>query len=139
MAQVAHVLARGVREGGVNPIDALRILKHELRRLNTNSWAKVEGRSRGAQASIDKYAPNRPPANGSDDSLHADHVYPLTVDRLHEVTTVEAWTHERERLATVVYVTAKENYALQQIERQGTHGPEKYAKAGVTFATWVPW
>jgi hypothetical protein len=139
MAQVAHVLARGVRDGEVNPADALRILKHELRRLNTNSWRRLEVRSHGAQASIDKYAPNRPPPNGSDDSLHADHVYPLTRGLLHEVTTVEGWAGELRRLAAVVYVTAKENYTLQQIERQGTHGPEKYAKAGVTFATPVPW
>jgi hypothetical protein len=34
--QVAHVLARGVRNGEIDAIDAGRILKRELRRLNTN-------------------------------------------------------------------------------------------------------
>jgi hypothetical protein len=138
-AQVAHVLARGVRDGEVNPIDASRILKHELRRLNTNRSHTLEVRSHGAQASIEKYAPRRPPPNGSGDSLHADHVFPFAVDLLHEVKTVDGWVSELRRLATVVCVTAKENYALEQVEKAGAHGPEKYAAAGVTFASRVPW
>ena len=76
-AQVAHALARAVQHHDVNAIDAARILKHELRRLNTNRSHKLEVRSHGAQASIEKYAPERPPPNGSDDALHADHVYPV--------------------------------------------------------------
>jgi hypothetical protein len=138
-AQVAHVLARGVRDGEVNPVDASRILKHELRRLNTNRSHMLKVRSHGAQASIEKHAPERPPPNGSDDSLHADHVYAFTANLLHRVTTVEAWLRELRRLATVVCVTAKENYALEQVEKAGAQGPEKYAIAGVTFATPVPW
>src|SRR3954468_24763976 len=129
--QVAHVLARGVRNDEVNPIDACRILKHELRRLNTNRSHALEVRSRGAQASIQKHVPKRPPPNGSDDSLHADHVCPFTANLLHEVTTLDAWVGELRRLAAVVCVTAKENYALERVEKAAT--------AGVTFATPVPW
>lgn len=138
-ARVAHVLARAVRDREVESIDALRILKHELRRLNTNKSHKLEARSSGAEASIQKYAPERPPRNDSDDALHADHVYPFPATLLSEVTTLEDWTHELRRLATVVCVTAKENYALERIEKAGTHGPEKYAVANITFATPVPW
>jgi hypothetical protein len=138
-AQVAHALARAVREDAVNPTDASRILRHELRQLNTNRSHKLEVRSHGAQASIEKYAPERPPRNSSDDALHADHVYRFASDLLYEVTTLEAWVGELRRLATVVCVTAKENYALEQLEQAGAHGPEKYAAAGVTFATPVPW
>ena len=138
-AQVAHVLARGVRDGEVNPIDASRLLKHELRRLNTNRSHILKVRSDAAQASIEKYAPERPPPNGVDDSLHADHVYPFKAELLHSVTTVAGWIGELRRLASVVCVTAKENYALEQVEKTGAHGPEKYATAGITFATPVPW
>jgi hypothetical protein len=138
-AQVAHALARAVRSNAVHPIDASRILKHELRRLNTNRSHKIAVRSSGAQASIDKYAPERPPRNDSEDALHADHVYPFTTDVLYEVKTVEAWILELRRLATVVCVTANENYALEQVEKAGLRGPDKYEAAEVTFASPVPW
>jgi len=138
-AQVAHVLARAVRDDEVMPSDALRILKHELRRLNTNRSHKLPVRSHGAQASIERYSPQRPPRNDSDDALHADHVYRFSADALWEVTTIDGWLAELRRLATVVCVTAKENYALEQVENAGRHGPAKYAAAGVTFATPVPW
>ena len=101
-AQVAHALARAVREDAVNPTDASRILRHELRQLNTNRSHKLEVRSHGAQASIEKYAPERPPRNSSDDALHADHVYPCTSDLLYEVTTLDAWVGQLRRLAAVV-------------------------------------
>ena len=138
-AQVAHTLARAVRSDEVNPIDASRILKHELRRLNTNRSQRLEIRSHRAQASIDKYAPDRPLPNGSDDALHSDHVYPFTTDLLYEAMTVADWVAELQRLATVVCVTARENYTLEQIEKTGSRGPEKYAAADVTFTTPVPW
>jgi hypothetical protein len=109
-AQLAHVLARAGRDGEVNSIDAGRILKHELRRLNTNRSHKLEVRSHGAQTSIEKRTPERPPRTDSDDALHADHVYPFTLTLLYEVTTIEGWVRELRRLATVVFVTAKENY-----------------------------
>lgn len=108
-AQVAHVLARAVRDGDVNSIDAGRILKHELRRLNRNKSHLLTVRSRGAQASIEKYSPARPPRNDSDDALHADHVYPFRTALLGEITTLDGWIKELRRLATVVCVTAKEN------------------------------
>jgi hypothetical protein len=138
-AQVAHTLARAVRDGEVNSIDASRILKHELRRLNTNKSHLLPVRSSGAQASIEKYAPARPPRNDSGDALHADHVYPFRPTLLYEITSLEGWVQELRRLATVVCVTAKENYALEQIEKTGEHGPKKYAAAGVRFVTPVPW
>ncbi|MDP9393089.1 MAG: hypothetical protein M3Q08_17180 [Pseudomonadota bacterium] len=138
-ARVAHVLARAVRTGEVEGVDALRILRHELRRRNTNSTPRIKVRSVGAQASIDKYAPQRPPRNDSDDALHADHVYSLTPELLHSVHTVEGWAEELVRLRTVVCVTAAENYALERVEAQGTTGPEKYALAGITFTTPPGW
>jgi hypothetical protein len=137
-AQVAHVLARAVRNKEVASTDALRILRHELRRLNTNKSHKLETRSRGAAASIEKYAPDGPPRDDSDDALHADHVYPFTADLFNEVTTVGGWLRELRRQATVVCVTAKENYALEQVEKAGIRGTDKYAAAGVTFTTPVP-
>ena len=138
-ARVAHVLARAVRNGEVEAVDALRILRHELRRRNTNSTPRIKVRSAGAQASIDKYAPHRPPRNDSDDALHADHVYPLRAELLHSVDTVEGWVTELARLRTVVCVTAVENYALERVEAQGNTGPEKYALAGITFTTPPGW
>lgn len=138
-AHVAHVLARAVRHGEVEAVDALRILRHELRRRNTNSTPRIPHRSLGAQASIDKYAPETPPKNGSNDALHADHLYPFTAELLHTVDTVEGWLAELERLRTVVCVTAAENYTLQKIEGQGTTGPEKYALAGIEFTTPPTW
>jgi hypothetical protein len=136
-AQLAHVLARAVRDGEVNAIDAARVLKHELRRRNTNRSHTLAVRSTGAQASIDKYAPERRPRNDSDEALHADHVYPFTSTLFYEVTTLDGWVDELRRLATVVCVTARENYALEQIENTGVDGPAKYA--AVVFSTPVPW
>lgn len=132
-AQIAHVLARAVREGELEEADALRILRHELRRRNTNSALGIRKRSHGAQASIDKYSPGLPPKNNSPDALHADHVYPLTGVLLRKVDTVDQWIVELRRLRAVVCVTAAENYRLETIEQSGTTGPEKYAEAGVTF------
>jgi hypothetical protein len=133
------VLARAVRKGEVEAVDALRILRHELRRRNTNSTPRIQVRSVGAQASIDKYAPQRPPRNDSGDALHADHVYPLRAEFLHSVDTVEGWVAELARLRTVVCVTAVENYGLERVEAQGITGPEKYALAGITFTTPPDW
>lgn len=138
-AAVAHALAGAVRKGDVDPIDASRILRHELRRLNTNRSHLLKIRSDGAEASIAKYAPERPPRNGSDDALHADHVYPFKAELFSDVTTLEGWLRELGRLSLVVCVTAKENFALQQVERAGNYGPAKYAAAGVTFAKPLPW
>jgi hypothetical protein len=138
-AKVAHVLARAVRDGEIEETDALRVLRHELRRRNTNSSLNIARRSHGAQASIDKYAPHPPPKNDSPDALHADHVYAFTSDRLRTVDTVQGWLAELERLRAVVCVTAAENYALERLERAGAIGPEKYAAAGVTFTTPATW
>lgn len=138
-ARLADALSRAVRSGEVHEVDALRVLRHELRRRNTNSSLTIPRRSQGAQASIDKYAPALPPKNGSPDALHVDHVYSFTSDVLQTVDGVEDWVAELERLRTVVCVTAAENYALQRIEQRGVTGPEKYSIAGVTFTTPIAW
>jgi len=70
-AQVAHVLARAVRDGEVRSVDARRLLGHERRRLNTNRKPEISTRPRGAQAAITKYAPEPVLKNGSADPLLA--------------------------------------------------------------------
>ena len=130
-AQVAHVLSRGVRDGEVVAADALRILRHELRRRNTNKAIKLPMRSREAQRVIDEYGTAGPPKNGSDDALHADHLWPLTEELLRSVTTLDGWLVELERLSAVAVVTARENYRLMSAEKQNLWGPQKYEAAGV--------
>lgn len=139
-AGLANVLARAVRNGEVPSADALRVLRHELRRRNTNRKLKIETRSRRAQTVIDAYGEAAAPKNGSGDALHADHVYPLTVDALHRADTVEKWVDELRTIQMVVCVTAEENYRLEMVERTGLTGPAKYAEAGVEFVTEdLPW
>jgi len=139
-AQVAHVVARAVRDGELVAADALRILKHELRRRNTNQAQKIAIRSTEAQRVIDAYGAANVPKNASLDALHADHVYSLTEDELYRNDTLELWIDAMRRLRTVVCVTAKENYRLEKCERGGVTGPRKYAEAGVTFmAHDLPW
>jgi hypothetical protein len=85
-AQVAHVLAQATRNDEVSAADVLRILRHELRRLNTGNKLKVPTRSVEAQAVIDRCtaAGEKVPNNNSDDALHADHVWPITERHLKE-------------------------------------------------------
>jgi hypothetical protein len=139
-AHVANVLARAVRDGEVAAADALRILRHELRRRNTNQAQKIATRSTEAQRVIEHYGAGCVPKNASPDALHADHVYPLTKDELHQNDTVEGWTDAMNRLRMVVCVTAEENYRLETCERNGLTGPDKYAPTGITFTTpKLPW
>jgi hypothetical protein len=139
-AQVVHVLARAVRDGELVAADALRILRHELRRRNTNQAQKIAIRSTEAQRVIDAYGAANVPKNASLDALHADHVYSLTEDELCRNDTLEVWIDAMRRLRTVVCVTAKENYRLETCERRGVTGPRKYAETGVTFTTQaLPW
>ncbi len=135
-AVLAAVLAQAVRDGDLQAHDALRVIKHEMRRRNTNKKTKLPFRSAGAQDVIDSYQGRGEPLpkNGSNDALHADHVYELGDADLRQTVGVDAWMALLERARTVVVVTAKENYALESIERAGTRGPAKYAKAGVTWA-----
>jgi hypothetical protein len=140
-AQVAHVLARAFRAEEVTAADVLRVLRHELRRLNTGTKLKIPTRSVDAQAVIDRYsaAGEKVPNNNSRDALHADHVWPVTDGHLRDIATVDAWTAELRVLATVVCVTAQENYRLIRVEK-ATPGPDKYALAGVEFTTLeLPW
>ena len=81
---------------------------------------------------------NRFPRNGSNDALHADHVYELGAHHLNSTMTVDAWHDVLTVARTVVVVTARENYELEQIERGGIRGPAKYAAAGVTWAGEAP-
>ncbi len=139
-AQIAHVLARAVRDDELVTTDALRILRHELRRRNTNQALKIATRSTEAQRVIDEYGAANVPKNDSPDALHADHVYPLTEDALHLNDTLEMWINTMHRLRTVVCVTARENYRLETCERRGITGPRKYTEASVTFTTReLPW
>ena len=139
-AQVAHVLARAVRDGEVEAVDALRILRHELRRRNTNKAQMIAIRSAEAQRVIDEYGADSVPKNSSADALHADHVYPLSEAELHANDTPEKWIDALQRLRTVVCVTAAENYRLEACERSAITGPEKYAQSGVAFTTQdLPW
>jgi hypothetical protein len=128
---VAHVLARGVRDGEVVATDALRILRHELRRRNTNKAITLPLRSKEAQRVIQEYGTPGPPKNGSDDALHADHLWPLTEETLRTTTTVDDWITELQRLSAVAVVTARENYKLMAAEKQNLWGPKKYETAGV--------
>jgi hypothetical protein len=139
-ARVGHVLARAVRDGDVVAEDALRILRHELRRENTGKAQTWPVRSVAAQASIDKHGIENVPKNGSPEALHSDHVHPLTADALRTIDTLEGWLDELQRVRLVVCVTAAENYALQGLERAGMTGPAKYSAAGVDFTTTsLPW
>jgi len=139
-AQLANVLARAFREGEVAAADALRVLRHELRRRNTNQALEIATRSTEAQKVIDAYGKGPVPKNGSLDALHSDHVYPLTESDLRRNNTIEAWLAALPGLRTVVCVTARENYRLERCEREGITGPPKYAQAGVAFTTEdLPW
>lgn len=82
-AALAAHLAEGYREGKVEAVDVLRVLRHELRRRNTNSKMKIPRRSVEAQRVIDEYAQQGelPPKNGSADALHADHVFEINMNR----------------------------------------------------------
>ena len=129
------VLAAAYRNGDIEASDALRIIRHELRRLHTNKKLEIPKRSRQAHRVIRKYAANgdSPPKNGSPDALHADHIHSVTTKQLRSLKTVQQWAKALSRLEEVVCVTAAENYWLEQIEKAGTTGPRKYEKAKITF------
>jgi hypothetical protein len=143
-AKLATVLAEAARTGHVDPQDARATLVHALRVRQNGAKLTIQPRSIGAQASIDKYAPELPPPNGSEDSLHADHVYafphvgPKLAEFLNQVTTVEAWLHQLRRLDQVVCLTAAENEIVRRVEHD-VIGPEKYARAGIAFTGATPW
>jgi hypothetical protein len=143
-AKLANVLAEAARAGRVDPQDARTVLVHALRVRNNNAKLQIRPRSTGAQASIDRYAPDPPPPNGSPDSLHADHVYcfPHTGPKLTEffsrMTTVDTWLRELQKLDQVVCLTAAENETVRRVEKD-LAGPEKYDRAGIVFVDPTPW
>ncbi len=132
-AELGAVLAKAVANDELDANYALRILRHQLRVMNVNSAIKASVRSEGAQAVIDRYTESGAPIpkNGSGDALHCDHVNALTASDLARLLSSEAWLDELARLQAVACVTAAENYRLEQIERQGASGWEKYPQAGI--------
>lgn len=139
-AMLAAALADAVRAGSVVAADALRVLRHELRIRNTRRAHLLPVRSQAAQDVLDRHAASGTdrPRNGSPDALHADHVYALTEARLHACVGVEAWQAALAELSQVVCVTAQENYTLEQLERQGADGWDKYVRAGIRWASPPP-
>lgn len=131
-AQLAYVLGAAVRAGDLQAPDALRVLRHELRRRNTRGAERAAVRSQAAQDVINKYGKDRP-RNGSDEALHVDHVWRLTEVDLDQLRSVDAWLEAMPRLNEVVCVTARENYQLMAHEREHP-GPNKYGLAGITWA-----
>lgn len=134
-AAVAAVLASACRAETIRATDALRIIRHELRRRQTNKHLAIDRRSIGAHQVIAAYATRGEPLpkNGSGHALHADHVYPVTVQHLHSFVTVDDWVAGLSRLGEVVCVTADENFALEALERSGLTGPTKYERLGISF------
>jgi hypothetical protein len=134
-AAVAAVLAAACRDETIQAADALRIIRHELRKRQTNKHLAIARRSIGAQQVIEAYAARGEPLpkNGSGDALHADHVYPVTVEHLHGFVTSEDWVAGLSWLGEVVCVTADENFALEVLERSGLTGPAKYERLGISF------
>jgi hypothetical protein len=134
-AEVAAVLAAAYRNEDIEAEDALRIIRHELRRLQTNKKLGIPQRSKQAEKVIREYSAsdNPLPKNGSGDALHADHIHPVTTKQLKSLITKQQWLRALNRLGRVVCVTATENYQLQHRERAGTTGPKKYDVARITF------
>lgn len=134
-AAVAAVLAAACRAKTIRAADALRIIRHELRRRQTNKKLAIPRRSTGAHQVITAYAARGEslPKNGSGDALHADHVHPVTVEHLDTFVTPEDWLAGLDQLGEVVCVTADENYELEILEHGGLTGPAKYEALGITF------
>lgn len=129
-AQLATVLSAAVRDGQLEAAVALPVLRHQLRKRNTNKALLAPRRSAEASRSIEKHR-GHPPKNGSPEALHCDHVTPLLPRHLAELTSVDEWLAALPDLTEVVCITARENYSLEAVERGGTYGEEKYALAGI--------
>lgn len=134
-AALAAALARAASAGEVADVDALRVIRHELRRRNVNRAIKSGRRSIAAQEVIDQYATAKTPIpkNSSNDALHCDHVFPLLLSDLQRLQSVDAWMAELPRLTEVVCLTAVENYRLEVLEKAGARGWSKYEAAGIQF------
>ncbi|HEX7165522.1 MAG TPA: hypothetical protein VF230_00945 [Acidimicrobiales bacterium] len=121
--------------GELEALVAIRVVKDQLRKRNTNRRDSVERRSKAVQAVYDRCAAEeRPvPRNDSPDAPHCDHVWSLAAEDLLRLQTAEAWLAELPRLDEVALVTAAENYRLQSFERAGLTGPAKYEAASIEF------
>jgi hypothetical protein len=143
-ARLANVLAEAARTGRIHPQDARTALVHALRVRKTKNTLAIRPRSTGAQASIERYAPQAPPRNDSTDALHADHVYsfphtgPKLTEFFNQLTNVEAWLQELARLDQVVCLTAAKNELVRRVETTVMR-PAKYELAAVEFVDPVPW
>lgn len=135
-AALGAVLARAAESGELEPLVAIRVLKDQLRKRNTNKRDSVQRRSKAVQGVYDRCATQGKPVpkNDSLDAPHCDHLWTLTSDDLSRLQTVDAWLAELPRLDEVVLLTAAENYRLQPFEKQGMTGYQKYEAAGIEFA-----
>jgi hypothetical protein len=135
-AALAAVLARAAESGELEPLVAIRVIKDQLRKRNTNRRDSIERRSRAVQEVYDRCAAagTTVPKNDSLDAPHCDHVWSITPEDLARLQTREAWLFELPRLDEVVLVTAAENYRLQQFERTGLTGYAKYDAAGIELS-----
>ena len=134
-AALGAVLARATVADEIEATYALRVLRHQLRIMNTNNALKAPLRSERAQAVIDAHAAvgTAVPKNGSPDALHSDHVHPVTAEDLHRLLTIEDWLDAMPRLTEVVCLTAAENYSLLPHEAAGITGWDKYEAAGIVL------
>lgn len=139
-AALAAALSRAAAAGDIAATDAIRVIKHELRRRNTNRAMHAPYRSHAAQDVIDRYAAQgqSPHKYDSLEALHSDHLHALTEKQLLDLTTQEAWLTRLADLSAVVCVTAAENYALEQVERAGVDGWDKYSRAGIEVLERAP-
>lgn len=138
-AMLANALAEDYRAGEVLAADALRVLRHQLRKMNTNKALGVPRdlwSVRAAEVQAEHAARGEAvPKNAFDEALHCDHINTLVRADLDHLSTVEEWQDALPRLTAVVVLTARENHSLQKFERAGLNGPEKYAQANIALVS----
>lgn len=134
------VLARAAGAGELEASFAVAVMKDRLRKRNTNKRTSVPYRSVAANTVFEGSAAVglTPEKNNSLEAIHCDHVWPLLASDLPGLLTPEAWMAVLPRLDEVVCVTARENYRLQRVEREGFYGWDKYREAGVELVAGSP-
>jgi hypothetical protein len=134
-ARLAAALSMDCRNCEVRTSDVLRVLRHQLRTLNTNKASTTPSDlwSVRAKEVFDDHTARgeRVPPNGFAESLHCDHVYGVRLGDLDRYESIDDWLGAVPRFTAVVVVTARENYRLQRVERKGWDGPLKYEPANV--------
>jgi hypothetical protein len=138
-ARLAAALSADSRNHEVRSSDVLRVLRHQLRTLNTNKAVTTPPDlwSVRAKEVFDDHTARdeRVPPNGFDESLHCDHIYALRVGDLNRYESIDDWLGEIPRFTAVVVVTARENYRLARAERKEWDGPLKYKPANVRLVS----